>query len=70
MAGSFFLHIGNTLRSQPECRSESSTVASPWMVARRNRSTLTALGSLMDTETRGFALTCSSFLEKSTLEVM
>src|SRR5439155_1061035 len=54
MAGSFFRQIGRT-RSQPAWRSVSSTVASPWMVARRNRLTVTALGSLIDTETLGFA---------------
>ena len=69
MAGSFFRHRGSTFRSHPECRSLSSTVASPWMVARRNRSTFTAVGSLIDSATLGFALTCSSLRENSTLDV-
>ena len=69
MAGSFTRHSGRTFLSHPECRSLSSTIASPWIVARRNRSTLTAFGSLMASETFGLALMCSSFLEKSTLEV-
>ena len=70
MAGSFFRHRGSTVRSHPEWRSSSSTTASPWIVARRNRSTLTATGSVMLTDTFGFALIRSSFLEKSTLEVI
>src|SRR5438552_17642778 len=57
MAGSFFRQMGRT-RSQPACRSVSSTVASPWIVARRNLSTVTAVGSLMETETLGLALMC------------
>ena len=69
MAGSFFRQMGRT-RSQPECRSASSTVASPWIVALRKRSTLTAFGSLIDTETFGLPLMCSSFLENRMLEVM
>src|SRR5439155_22240248 len=60
MAGSFFRHIGRTLVSHPEWRSASSTVASPWMVARLNRSTSTAMGSVIESETFGLALMCSS----------
>ena len=67
--GSFLRHSGSTRSSQPEWRSESSTVASPWIVARRNGSTSTATGSLIEIETLGFALMCSSFFEKRMLEV-
>jgi hypothetical protein len=35
----------------------------------RNRSTSTAAGSLIDSETLGFALMCSSLRENRTLEV-
>ena len=68
ITGSFSRQSGRT-RSQPAWRSLSSTIASPWIVARSNRSPLTAAGSVIESETFGFALMCSSLREKSTLDV-
>src|SRR6476660_2681572 len=56
--------------SHPACRSASSTVASPCTVARRNRSTSTATGSVIASDTFGFAFTCSSFRENRMLAVV
>ena len=68
MAGSFFRQSGST-RSQPAWRSESSTSASPWIVARAIWPGSSAAGSVIESDTFGLALMCSSFLEKRMLEV-